>query len=554
MRIMGHKARAKEVVAAAGVPVLPGAVVTPGAEGAGLAAVAEPVGFPLLVKASAGGGGRGMRVVERPDELGEAVSAARREASAAFGSDEVFVERFLAAPRHVEVQVVGDAHGNVVHLFDRECSVQRRHQKVIEEAPASAVPTSVRRRMWDAAVAAAGAVGYESAGTVEFLVEGSEFWFLEMNTRLQVEHGVTELVTGLDVVGLQLSVASGRPLPFAQPDVAVNGHAVEVRMCAERPREDYRPTPGTVTHVSWAEGPGLRTDGGIESGSTVGAAYDSLVAKLMAYGIDRDMAVERLARSIRSLELDGLETNRDLLTAVLDDEAYRLGQVDVHYLERRPDLRDARLPDAVRHRHAAAAALALLAERGGLSLVPVPAAGWRNVGAALHADELRDGAGTVLVRAPSPGAPVSVQVGERWLEVGTGRAKAGLEAAGATVSVDLVSADDGLRRRHGVRMGAHGVWVNGPEGQSTFALRLPDDEDERGGLAGECRAPLPGAVTKVLVAVGDVVAEGDPLVVLEAMKMEHTLRADGAGSVSVLAVAPGQQVDVGDLLVSLEPS
>ncbi len=201
---MGHKARAKEVVAAAGVPVLPGAVVPSGADEAALGALAEPVGFPLLVKASAGGGGRGMRVVERPDELNEAVSAARREASAAFGSDEVFVERFLAAPRHVEVQVLADAHGGVAHLFDRECSVQRRHQKVIEEAPASAVPTEVRHRMWDAAVAAAGAVGYESAGTVEFLVEGSEFWFLEMNTRLQVEHGVTELVTGLDLVGLQL--------------------------------------------------------------------------------------------------------------------------------------------------------------------------------------------------------------------------------------------------------------------------------------------------------------------------------------------------------------
>ena len=546
MRVMGHKTRAKEVVAAAGVPVLAGAVVPQGADPAELIAVAEPVGFPLLIKASAGGGGRGMRVVEHAEGLGDAVAAARREAAAAFGSDEVFVERFLASPRHVEVQVVADAHGGVVHLFDRECSVQRRHQKVVEEAPASAVPAAVRRRLWDAAVAAARAVGYESAGTVEFLVEGSEFWFLEMNTRLQVEHGVTELVTGLDLVGLQLAVASGRPLPFAQADIGVSGHAVEARLCAERPREDYRPTPGTVTHVKWPEGAGLRTDRAVESGSTVGAAYDSLVAKLMAHGAERDVAVDRLARSIRSLELDGLETNRDLLAAVLDDDAYRRGDIDVHYLDRRPDLRDAGLPEAARQRQAAAAALALLAERGGTSLVPVPAAGWRNVGTAQHADELRDGAGTVLVRATVPGAPVSVRVGERWEEVGTGTATEGL--------VDLTAAADGLRRRYRVRLGAHGVDVNGPEGQSTFALRLPDDEDERGGMAGECRAPLPGAVTKVLVAVGDVVAEGDPLVVLEAMKMEHTLRADGAGSVSRLECAPGQQVDMGDLLVSLEPA
>ena len=331
----------------------------------------------------------------------------------------------------------------------------------------------------------------------------------------------------------------------------MTGHAVEVRLCAERPREDYRPTPGTVAHVLWPEGAGLRTDRAVESGSTVGAAYDSLVAKLMAHGADRDVAVDRLARAMRSLELDGLETNRDLLAAVLDDDAYRRGDVDVHYLDRRPDLRDAGLPESARHRHAAAAALALLADRGGRSLVPVPAAGWRNVGTALHADELRDGAGTVLVRAAAPGRPppapvVAVQMGERWQKVGTGTVTEGL--------VDLEAAADGLRRRYRVRLGAHGVCVNGPEGQSSFGLRLPDDEDERGGLAGECRAPLPGVVTKVLVAEGDLVAEDDPLVVLEAMKMDHTLRADGAGSVTKVACTPGQQVDVGDLLVSLEPA
>jgi propionyl-CoA carboxylase alpha chain len=549
MRVMGHKARAKEVVAAAGVPVLPSAVVEPGATGDALALAAASVGFPLLVKASAGGGGRGMRLVEQAEDLPEAVAAAQREAAAAFGSDEVFLERYLVTPRHVEVQVIGDSAGTVLHLFDRECSVQRRHQKVVEEAPATLLPDGLRRAMWDAAVEAAVAVAYQGVGTVEYLVDDGEFFFLEMNTRLQVEHGVTELVTGLDLVGLQLLVASGQPLPLEQADVASSGHAVEVRLCAERPREDYRPTPGTVTYVRWPEGAGLRIDRAIESGSEVSASYDSLVAKVMAHGQDRVQAVARLSLALRALELDGLETNRDLLQAVLDDEAYRDGAVDVHYLERRTDLRDAALPEAVRRRHGAAVAAALLAERARRSLVPVPAAGWRNVGEALHADTLADGVGPLEIRASAPKRPVRVLTDGQWQVVGTAEVTAVEDEV-----VDLTTVDDGLRRRYRVRHTEHAASVNGPEGQSMFALRTPDDPDERSGVAGECRAPLPGAVTKVLVSQGDVVAEGDGLVVLEAMKMEHTLRSDGAGTVGGIAVVPGQQVDVGDLLVSVEPT
>ena len=544
MRIMGHKARAKQVVAEAGVPVLPGAVVSTGATAGDLDAAADRVGYPLLVKASAGGGGRGMRVVQVPGELAEAVASAQRESAAAFGSDEVFLERYLTTPRHVEVQVFGDTRGTVLHLYDRECSVQRRHQKVVEEAPAVLVPDATRRLMWDAAVAAARAVDYVGAGTVEYLVDGGDFYFLEMNTRLQVEHGVTELITGLDLVGLQLTVASGLPLPFGQADVTATGHAVEVRLCAERPREDYRPTPGAVTHVRWPEGPGLRTDRAVESGSTVSPAYDSLVAKLMAGGGDRAGAVAKLSLALRSLELDGLETNRDLLAAVLDDDAFRRGEADIHYLDQRPDLRDATLSDAVRRRHGAAAAFCLTDERAARSLVPVPAAGWRNVGHALHADELTDVGGTMVVRAAVPDGPALVLVGDDWRPVGTATTRAGV--------VDLV-AEDGLRRRYRVRHSVHSADVSGPEGQSTFALRTEDDPDERGGIAGECRAPLPGSVTKVLVAVGDTVAEGDGLVVLEAMKMEHTLRANGAGTVALVRCAPGQQVDVNDLLLAVEP-
>ncbi len=545
MRVMGHKARAKEVVAAAGVPVLPSAVVPARTADDALAELAQDVGYPLLVKASAGGGGRGMRLVEAPSGLAEAVTAAQREAVSAFGSDEVFLERYLPEPRHIEVQVVGDTHCTVLHLFDRECSVQRRHQKVVEEAPAALVPDATRQAMWEAAVAAAKAVAYVGVGTVEYLVDASGFFFLEMNTRLQVEHGVTELVTGLDLVGLQLAVASGRPLPFSQDAVISTGHAIEVRLCAEDPRDGYRPTPGTAAHVRWPEGPGVRVDRAIESGSVVSPAYDSLVAKLMTHGDDRTVAVAKLSLALRSLELDGLETNRDLLQAVLDDGAFRRGDIDIRYLEARPDLRDALLPDEVRRRHAAAIGFSLLEERAAHSLVPVPAAGWRNVGRALHADELRDAAGSIEVRVSAPHDPAELRVDGEWQPAGSASTQGGV--------VDHV-APDGLRRRYRVRLEPHAAYVNGPEGQSSFALRAEDDDAERSGVAGECRAPLPGVVTKVLVSVGDIVAEGDGLVVLEAMKMEHTLRALGAGTVRAVHGASGQQVDVGDVLVELEPA
>jgi propionyl-CoA carboxylase alpha chain len=549
MRVMGHKVRAKETVAAAGVPVLPSLVVADELPGEELTRAAATVGFPLLVKASAGGGGRGMRLVTHPEDLVDAVSGAQREAGSTFGSHEVFLERYLPSPRHVEVQVIGDTRGSVVHLFDRECSVQRRHQKVIEEAPAVLVAEGTRARMWQAAVAAAQSVRYQGVGTVEFLVEGDDVYFLEMNTRLQVEHGVTELVTGLDLVGLQLSVASGAALPFAQADVTVTGHAIEARLCAERPREDYRPTPGTATHVRWPVGAGLRTDAAIESGSTVSPSFDSLVAKVMAYGDDRPGAVARLARALHTLEVDGLETNRDLLSAVLADPDFREGDARIDYLDTRPDLRDAALGDDARHRHAAAAAFALLCGRAASSLVPVPSAGWRNVGTAHHVDTFSDARGALAVRSGGPERPLAVLVGEEWEEVGTAHAGDGV--------VDLDS--DGMCRRYRVRLTAPGVdvtraEVNGAAGQSSFNHRTDDDPDDRGGTAGECRAPLPGVVAKVLVAEGEAVGDGAALLVLEAMKMEHTLRSTGAGTVGQVLCAPGDQVDVGDLLVVVEPA
>jgi propionyl-CoA carboxylase alpha chain len=548
MRVMGHKVRAKETVAAAGVPVLPSVVVPAGAPSEELARSADGVGYPLLVKAAAGGGGRGMRLVPAPDALLEAVAAGQREAGAAFGSDEVFLERYLRSPRHVEVQIIGDSHGDVVHLFDRECSVQRRHQKIVEEAPAVLVGTATRERMWQAAIAVARSVAYQGVGTVEFLVDGDDFYFLEMNTRLQVEHGVTELVTGLDLVGLQLAVAGGARLPFTQVDVAVTGHAVEVRLCAERPAEDYRPTPGTATHVRWPHGVGLRSDAAIESGSAVSSSYDSLVAKIMARAETRPTAIGRLSRALRALEVDGLETNRDLLGAILDDPVFVDGEAGIDYLDQRDDLRQAALTDAARHRHAAAAGFALLQQRSAESLVPVPAAGWRNVGAARHVDVFADMQGMLPLRSGGLDDTGAVLVDEQWIEVGT----ATVAVRPTAHIVDLTSA--GTRRRYVVRLTEQRAEVNGPEGQSSFTRRTDDDVDERGGTAGECRAPLPGAITKVLVGVGDEVSEGAGLVVLEAMKMEHTLRSGGSGTVGRILCAPGDQVDVGDILVVVEPS
>jgi acetyl/propionyl-CoA carboxylase alpha subunit len=545
MRAMGHKAKAREMVAAAGVPVLPGQVVPNGSDARDAAAA---VGYPLLVKASAGGGGRGMRLVEEETGLAPAVEAARREASAAFGSDDVFLERYLAAPRHVEVQVLADRHGHVVHLFDRECSVQRRHQKVIEEAPASLVPIAVRERMWAAAVAAARAVGYESAGTVEFLVSGTECFFLEMNTRLQVEHGVTELVTGLDLVQLQLDVAAGNALPLAQDQVVVRGHAVETRLCAEVPAEDYRPAPGRVVHARWPAAEGVRVDAGYESGSVVNATYDSLVAKIMAWGVDRGQAIARSRLALAAVELDGVETNREMLAAVLADGDFVAGAVSTAYLEDHPDVVSAALPDTDAVRHVAAVAFELERRRAAASVVPDVAPSWRNMGTARHVDALHDGARVweAVIERHRDSVTVAVEPGG-W-RIG-GRC---LGDGEVEVSSGDSDAPD-VARRYRVRVHGSVVAVNGPEGQSTFAVHAEGEDEGAAAASGECRAPLPGAVTKLLVTKGDHVESGSGLVVLEAMKMEHTLRAATAGTVDAVHVTEGQQVDVGMLLVVVEP-
>ncbi len=552
--LMGHKARAKAAVAAVGVPVLASRVVPNGVDDdlAALSHLGDDVGYPLLVKASAGGGGRGMRLVDGPPALAGAVAAARREAAAAFGSDEVFLERYVVAARHVEVQIVADRQGEVVHLYDRDCSVQRRHQKVIEEAPASLVADAVRQTMWDAAVAAARVVAYEGVGTVEFVVDGDECAFLEMNTRLQVEHGVTELVTGVDLVGLQLAVAAGRPLPFTQHDVAVTGHAVEVRLCAEVPRHDYRPASGRVVHARWPDGDGVRVDAAVESDSVVSPAYDNLVAKILAWGDDRSLALARLrAALVGRLELDGVETNRDLLVAALGEPDFVAGRTSTDYLDRHADVIAATVDPVVERHHAAAAAIYLDHRRAARSLVPGVSPGWRNVGRALHRDRFVTAAGAALsVSVSWPLGVLAVVVEGPDDRAGPlGHAVSADVAVTGPATGSVALAVDGIVVRHRVRDHGRTIAVSSADGQSTLAVADDDVADAAIVPETSCRAPLPGSVGQVLVSVGDVVDRDQPLVVLEAMKIEHTLRAAGPGTVEDIPVAAGDHVDAGQLLV-----
>jgi acetyl-CoA carboxylase biotin carboxylase subunit len=360
IQAMGDKTEARRRMQAAGVPIVPG-IVDPAATAAEAGAAAREIGFPVLLKAAAGGGGKGMRVVEEPEALERAFEAARREAEAAFGDGSVYVEKYLGRPRHVEIQVLGDAHGNVVHLGERECSIQRRHQKLVEEAPSPVLTPEERAAMGEAAVRAAQAVDYRSAGTVEFLYQDGEFFFLEMNTRLQVEHPVTELVTGLDLVHWQLRIAAGDELPFRQEDIRLSGHAVECRITSEDPERGFLPSTGTIRHLGLPQGPGVRWDGGIGPGFEVGLHYDPLLGKLVVWAPDRPTALARLRRALDELVVDGVDSCIDLHRRIAREVDFQEGRLSIRYLEEHPELLE-RDPDSS-GRLAAAVVAALLAER-----------------------------------------------------------------------------------------------------------------------------------------------------------------------------------------------
>jgi len=545
---MGSKVEAKRVMAAAGVPVLDGVTVPDGMSASALRAAGDRVGYPLLVKAVYGGGGRGMRVVAAGADLGDAVGAAQREAAAAFGNGTVFLERYLESPRHVEVQIVGDALGRVVALFERECSIQRRHQKVIEEAPSPAVGAELRAALGAAAVAAGTAIGYTNAGTVEFVLDAEQqFWFLEVNTRLQVEHRVTELVTGVDLVELQLRVARGEPLPAEVVDATLDGHAIEARLYAEDVPAGFVPSSGPIRHLAIPADEGVLVDAGYGDGSTVSTHYDAMLAKVVAWAPTRAETTRRLTGALSRAELDGPPTNRDLLVRVLSSADFAAGRTDTGFVDDHggPALGRSPLDDTDARLHAVAATLALR-ERDRVSS-PLPSGlplGWRNVGCAAQPVELVGDLGTRrVVCSPTRG---QLRVWVDGVEVDGVRCWA---ATGERVDLEA----GGLRRAFRVDLGADEVWVQSPRGASAWRITPRFPLPGAAVTAGSLRAPLPGRVVEVMIGPGDRVREGQPLVSLEAMKMEHTLQAPYDGTVAELHVAPDTQVQLGQVLLVVEP-
>jgi 3-methylcrotonyl-CoA carboxylase alpha subunit len=498
---MGLKDAAKALMAQAGVPV------TPGYMGADqqpdhLAAEAAQIGYPVLIKAVAGGGGKGMRLVEEPGAFRDALASCRREAAASFGNDHVLIEKYISSPRHIEVQVFGDRHGNVVHLFERDCSLQRRHQKVIEEAPAPGMDAATRAALCAAAVRAAKAVDYVGAGTIEFIADGSgaldaeRIWFMEMNTRLQVEHPVTEAITGVDLVEWQLRVASGEPLPLSQEDLTIDGWAMEARLYAEDPAKGFLPSIGRLDLLQFGEADGGRIDTGVFEGAEVSPFYDPMIAKVIAWGEDREEARERLGAMLDDTAVWPVRTNAAFLVKALQHPDFAAGKVDTGLIGRDGD---------------------------GLAAAPVPSA-----------EALRVAAQALVPASLAPGLRLNAApVRTAWFL---------LDDEAIEIELDGEGADEPMP----------GVLVT-EQGQAW--LLSPWRKDGAHGAAagsGTIVAPMPGKVIAVEVSAGQAVTKGQKLLTLEAMKMEHTLTAPFDGTVAELNAAPGQQVQVDALLVRIE--
>ena len=573
IRKMGSKIESKAIMAKAGVPVIPG-FTAEGLSDKEIVREVKKIGLPVLVKASAGGGGKGMRILRDLAALDESLAGARREATASFGDGTLLVERYFDAPRHIELQIFGDAEGRVIHCFERECSIQRRFQKVIEEAPSPGVDEKLRDRLGAAAVAAGKAIGYIGAGTVEFLVVGSgEFYFLEMNTRLQVEHPVTEAVTGLDLVEMQIRTAEGHPLPITQAQLSLTGHAIEARLYAEDPAQDFLPVTGRVALWEPAALPGLRYDSGVEEGAEVSVHYDPMLAKVIAHGATRDEATARLARALGRLGVAGVTTNRDFLLSALTHPAFQAGDLDTHFIEKHlpPETRRTLSDPETLRLNAVAATLYGHAQRkaAGGPLPPGIPSGWRNnrwrpqdvrfesngqsivvhyvvnadgsfaveVKAGVPEDDARDTGngdhGTKVSETGEPGGPLRALLSD-------------FDGTGLTMELD------GVRRRYRVVEEGERVFVHGMSGPSelTKIPRFPASRGEE--LAGGCVAPMTGVIRKVNVSAGDSVEKGTVLLVLEAMKMEHQLVAHATGVISEVRVEVGQMVDPDEVLVVLD--
>ncbi|MFE2550786.1 acetyl/propionyl/methylcrotonyl-CoA carboxylase subunit alpha [Streptomyces sp. NPDC059355] len=586
--LMGDKIRAKETVKAAGVPVVPGSSGS-GLSDAELVAAAEEIGMPVLLKPSAGGGGKGMRLVREAGLLGEEIAAARREARSSFGDDTLLVERWVDRPRHIEIQVLADAHGNVVHLGERECSLQRRHQKVIEEAPSVLLTPELRASMGAAAVEAARSCGYVGAGTVEFIVPGgdpSSYYFMEMNTRLQVEHPVTELITGLDLVEQQLRVAAGAELGFGQADVTLKGHAIEARVCAEDPARGFLPSGGMVLALSEPSGGAVRTDSGLLAGVDTGSTYDPMLSKVIVHGPDRATALRMLRGALADTVILGVQTNAGFLRRLLAHPDVVSGNLDTGLVER--DL-SGLLPDGVPPEVYAAAALLAQASLPHPAPSRNPAGGsgdpgwvnpfgagdgWRLGGTpAWTVRHFRlPGQDPLAVRTRQRGTEQEILLADQGAAAGDGAAPdaapAGFEARGPGQSPGtpargrIVSRDhdrltievDGVTHRFHHAASPDGVWL-GRDGDS-WHVQAHDPVTAKGAAgagADTLAAPMPGTVTVVKVAVGDKVAAGQSLLVVEAMKMEHVISAPHSGTVTELDVSPGSTVAMDQVLAVVTP-
>ena len=541
MEAMGDKIRSKQTVEAAGVPVVPG-VHRPGMTDDDIIAAADDVGFPLMVKATAGGGGKGMRVVHEPSDLGDAINSARREAKAAFGNDDLLIERYVTTPRHIEIQVFADAHGNVVHLGERECSLQRRHQKVVEECPSPLLDEATRSRMGAAAVEAARAVGYVGAGTVEFIVSGDrpdEFFFLEMNTRLQVEHPVTEEVYGVDLVEWQVETAAGHPLEYKQEELTPSGHAVEVRIYAEDPARGFLPTGGRVLRDWIAHGESLRHDSGITKGMSVGSAYDPMLGKVIAWGADRDAALVRLRHGLSHVFVAGVQTNVAFLRALLDDADVRAGRLDTGLIDRRVDeLTRREVPEEMLAIAALAKLWDIAPDRGDPGDPFDAATGWRVGESAWATWRMRVGGRTELVHARGSHERAEVRIGNGPVWSGS----IDWEGADATQAIVAVN---GVLRHVIIANDGDTAWISTPE----FGGWRIDEEDELSAarheeeaVGGTLLSPMPGTVTVVHASVGESVTAGQTLLVVEAMKMEHPITAPLDGVVEAVHVQAGQAV------------
>ncbi len=549
---MGSKAGAKAIMVEAGVPVVPGYQGEDQSLDT-LVAEAGRIGYPVLLKASAGGGGKGMRRVDTEAEIAEVIAAAQREADAAFGDSRMIIEKYLLRPRHVEFQVFADSHGNAVHLHERDCSVQRRHQKVVEEAPAPDLDDALRAKMGATAVTAAKAIGYAGAGTVEFIVDADGYYFMEMNTRLQVEHPVTELITGTDLVEWQIRVARGEELPCSQADIGVTGHAIEARLYAEDPDKGFLPQTGRLDRLRFPDAVGgVRIDAGVREADEVGIHYDPMIAKVMAWGSDREQAIDRLHRALGATEVAGLNTNIDYLGRIIDHPSFRAGDVHTGFIEdHASDLAEAGTDDL---RLKLCAAVAVATHRRGAVSAKQPSSPW----------EVSDGwtpfgalSTTALLDGPNGEERYEVANSEMGFIVSQGEESWSVSGTIAgDGEMDLTIDGERLFGRVHVSAGALGgramVTSDGRRAQYVWIDPVGASGSSEGG-AGRLEAPMPGRIVKVSVSDGEQVARGATLLVLEAMKMEHAITAPADGIVTAVHVAEGAMVEEGVDLVAFEP-